>query len=147
MTKFPDNMWFVDGLNTFNLPNDAGSLGRDINAAGGADLVVIDSLNRAAPGIDENASQDMGRVILGAAALQAATGGSVLLVHHTGKETIRGLRGHSSLHAALDSVIEVEREGKRFRWSVVKSRDGEEGISHAFGLMVVELDRTTREAR
>lgn len=141
-TEFPNNVRFVDGRHTFNLPLDAGTLGYEINAAGGADLVVIDSLNRAAPGIDENASHDMGRVILSAVALQAATGGSVLLVHHTGKEVIRGLRGHSSLLAALDSVIEVEREGTFFRWTVVKSRDGKDGISHAFDLVVIELDQT-----
>jgi hypothetical protein len=85
-------------------------------------VVLIDTLNRAAPTVDENSSKDMGQIIQGAKDLQTAIGGLVVLVHHTGKDSTKGMRGHSSLHAALDAAIEVERDAKGTRsWSAFGS--------------------------
>lgn len=99
-------------------------------------VVFIDTLNRAAPTADENSSREMGQILQGAKALQAGTGGLVVLVHHTGKDATKGLRGHSSLHAALDAAIEVERDAKGIRtWSVAKAKDGEDGKRVAFKLV------------
>ena len=105
--------------------------------AGG--IVCLDTLNRAAPGIDENDSSEMGLLIDAAKAMQAEIGGLVVLVHHAGKDATKGLRGHSSLHAALDAVLEVTRTGERREWNLAKSKDGEDGKAHAFRLDVVEL--------
>ncbi|MCU0925488.1 MAG: helicase RepA family protein [Hydrogenophaga sp.] len=102
-------------------------------------VVIIDTLNRAAPGMDENSSVDMGQAVAAAKAVQAAIGGMVLLVHHTGKDATKGMRGHSSLHAALDAAIEVRREGDGREWSVAKSKDGADGLGHQFKLDVVDL--------
>lgn len=102
-------------------------------------VVIIDTLNRATPGADENSSVDTGHAIAAAKAIQAAIGGMVLLVHHTGKDASKGLRGHSSLHAALDAAIEVSRAGDSREWSVAKSKDGADGLGHQFRLEVVEL--------
>lgn len=102
-------------------------------------VVIIDTLNRAAPGRDENSSVDMGLIISGAKALQARVGGLVVFVHHSGKDTSKGLRGHSSLHAALDAVIEVRREKNGRSWSIAKSKDGADGEDHNFRLEVVTL--------
>lgn len=99
-------------------------------------VVIIDTLNRAAPMADENSSKDMGLILEGAKTLQATTGGLVVVVHHTGKDASKGLRGHSSLHAALDTAIEVERSAAGNRtWSVAKSKDGEDGGQVAFKLV------------
>lgn len=106
-------------------------------ASGG--IVVIDTLNRAAPGMDENSSAEMGRVIAAAKVIQQAVGGLVLLVHHTGKDASKGLRGHSSLHAALDAAIEVSRSGDVREWSVAKAKDGQDGKIHPFKLEVVTM--------
>lgn len=119
---------------------DVQDLAESIAAAGAAGGVVcIDTLNRAAPGADENSSQDMGLIIEAAKALQMALGGLVLLVHHTGKDAGKGLRGHSSLFAALDAAIEVSRDGDSRAWAVAKSKDGQDGNAHPFRLEVVEL--------
>jgi hypothetical protein len=119
---------------------DVADLAAAIRAAGGAGgIVVVDTLNRAAPGADENDSKDMGRVIAAAKALQSALGGLVLLVHHSGKDETRGLRGHSSLHAALDAALEVSRKADRREWRLAKSKDGADGDAHPFRLDVVEL--------
>lgn len=119
---------------------DVAELAEAIRAAGGAGgIVAIDTLNRASPGADENDSRDMGRIIEGAKVLQAALGGLVLLVHHSGKDAAKGLRGHSSLLAALDAAVEVTRDGDRREWRASKSKDGPDGEAHPFRLDVVEL--------
>jgi len=102
-------------------------------------VVIIDTLNRAAPGLDENSSQDMGRILAGMKRLQEITGGLVIVVHHTGKDASKGLRGHSSLHAALDGAIEVERSAAGRYWSAAKVKDGEDGKQVAFQLHRVVL--------
>ena len=102
-------------------------------------VVVLDTLNRAAPTADENSSRDMGEILEAAKRLQAFTGGLVMLVHHTGKDSSRGLRGHSSLFAAMDAAIEVSRDGDRREWKVAKSKDGMDGEAHPFKLSVEVL--------
>lgn len=102
-------------------------------------VVVIDTLNAAAPGADENSCADMGVIIESAKRIQVAVGGLVILVHHTGKNAGKGLRGHSSLFAALDAAIEVRRDGDLRIWSVAKSKDGADGQEHSFRLAVVRL--------
>lgn len=95
-------------------------------------VIIIDTLNRAAPTADENSSKDMGEIIDGAKRLQVATDSLVILVHHTGKDRSRGLRGHSSLHAALDAAIEVIHEPPNRAFSVVKAKDGAMGQPFPF---------------
>lgn len=99
-------------------------------------VIIIDTLNRAAPTADENSSEDMGQILEGAKTLQIQTGSLVLIVHHTGKDTSRGARGHSSFFAALDAAIEVKRESASHQrsWSVTKSKDSDDGIQHFFDL-------------
>ena len=96
-------------------------------------VIVIDTLNQASPTADENASKDMGVILSHLKLLQEVTNGLVLIVHHTGKNTAAGLRGHSSLKAALDTNIEVTGGDKR-SWTLEKSKDGEDGKSFAFRL-------------
>ena len=102
-------------------------------------VVFLDTLNRAAPTADENSSKDMGEILTAAKTLQALTGGLVALVHHTGKNVAAGLRGHSSLFAAMDAAVEVSRDGDRREWKVAKSKDGQDGDAHPFKLQVETL--------
>lgn len=102
-------------------------------------LVIIDTLNRASPGSDENACADMNGIIAGATMLQMTSEAAVLLVHHPGKDVTRRLRGHSSLFAALDTVIELDEDGDVVRWQLIKSKDSEYGQGHAFKLRPIEF--------
>ncbi len=104
-------------------------------------VVIIDTLNRATPGMDENSSADMGLAVEAAKQIQLAIAGLVVLVHHTGKDATKGMRGHSSLFAALDAAIEVKRNGDVREWCVAKAKDGEDGKSNPFSLDVVELHK------
>lgn len=137
----PDSMAVVVQPFKLTCPADIADLVAAISAVGwvsGA-VVVLDTLNRAAPTSDENASKDMGEILEGAKALQASLGGLVVVVHHTGKDATKGLRGHSSMFAALDACVEVTRDGERRAWSVAKSKDGQDGDRHSFTLDVVDL--------
>ncbi len=131
---------FVDQPLNLLSPKDLKDLGMSIKARGSTDgVVIIDTLNRAAPGMDENSSVDMGHAIHAAKLIQQGLGGLVLLVHHSGKDAAKGMRGHSSLYAALDAAIEVKRSGPDRVWSLAKAKDGEDGRSHAFILDVINL--------
>lgn len=142
--EVPDAFAMV--LEPFNLtePSDVEALAASITDAKGTDgLIVVDTLAQASPGIDENSSADMGRVIEGLQALQRLTGGMVLGVHHMGKDASRGARGHSSLYAACDTVISVSLDGERRTLSTNnrhggKSKDAEP-VTHDFTLRRVIL--------
>ena len=121
--------------------DNALQLGKLVHNEGGADLIVIDTLNRASPGADENSSSAMGDIIKSAEALRILTGAMVLFVHHPGKDATRGLRGHSSLFAAMDTVIEVVQDGQNIRWRLAKSKDSDDRISHAFKLLPIEIGK------
>jgi hypothetical protein len=135
--KLPDGLQMM--LQPFKLTDtqDVHDLAAVIPAGA---VVFIDTLNRAAPTADENSSRDMGEILEAAKRLQAMTGGLVVLVHHTGKDATKGLRGHSSLFAAMDAAIEVSRDGDRREWKVTKAKDGRDGDSQAFKLQVETLD-------
>lgn len=136
----PDALRFI--TQPFDLlSDDVGELAKAIIVGGGVGgMVIIDTLNRAAPGADENSSVDMGKLIAAAKQLQSLTGGLVCLVHHTGKDTTKGLRGHSSLYAALDGAIEVTATDTRKAWSVAKSKDDVTGDAHPFKLDIVPVE-------
>jgi AAA domain/Bifunctional DNA primase/polymerase, N-terminal/Primase C terminal 2 (PriCT-2) len=118
---------------------DPVSLATEIEAAGGADLIVIDTLAVCSPGADENAAKDMGRVIEHCKQLHKATRATVLLIHHSGKDDSKGARGWSGLRAAADAEIEVSRHTDHRAAKVTKMKDGEEGAEFAFKLTPVEI--------
>lgn len=132
--KQPANFFMV--LQPFNLIDEVDALA---NVVPPGAVVVIDTLNRAAPISDENSSKDMGAILEGAKRLQALTDGLVVVVHHTGKDATKGLRGHSSLFAALDAAIEVSRDEEYREWRVAKSKDGADGATHPFRLELKSL--------
>lgn len=120
--------------------DDLAQLAEAVTASGCAGgLLVIDTLNRAASGADENTSKDMGEIIDATKMLQSQLGGTVLLIHHSGKDQTKGLRGHSSLHAALDAAIEVTRINDRREWNIAKSKDDGDSAAFPFRLEVVDI--------
>ena len=130
---------FVDTFSLMN-SNDITRLVAEINLQGqSSGLLVIDTLNQASPGADENNSKDMGLIIQNAQRLAREVNSHVMLVHHTGKDASKGLRGHSSLIAALDVAIEVKREGSRRSWSISKSKDDTDTGQYHFELNQIVL--------
>ena len=136
----PLSIRFVAAPLNLQKAQDIVDLAAAINGEGlGNGVICIDTFNRASPGADENDSKDMGYMIEATKELQRLFGGLIILVHHSGKDTSKGLRGHSSLFAALDVAIEVSKNAGQFSWRVKKSKDGRDDHEGAFRLETVEL--------
>jgi hypothetical protein len=70
-------------------------------------LVIIDTVARSMIGGDENAARDMSKVVEAADMIRRAAGGCVLLIHHSGKDESRGMRGSIALEAGCDAAWEI----------------------------------------
>lgn len=99
------------------------------------ELIVLDTQARATPGANENASEDMSRLITHVDRLRDVLEATVLLVHHAGKDATKGARGHSSQLGAVDTAIEVTDRQMILR----KGRDMVSGRSLSFALTPVDL--------
>jgi hypothetical protein len=104
-------------------------------------LLVIDTVSRVLAGGNENGSDDMGALVRSLDRLRDELRCHVLAVHHSGKDQARGARGHSLLHCAVDTEIEVVRDAGTgiSLATVTKQRDGATEGQVAFRLRQVEL--------
>ncbi|HEY4215010.1 MAG TPA: bifunctional DNA primase/polymerase [Steroidobacteraceae bacterium] len=119
--------------------SDVSDLQAGITAVGGADVVVVDTLHASVAGADENSAKDMGVLLGYCRALQAATHGLVILIHHSGKDEERGARGSSAIKAAMDAEIEVTAAADYRMAQVTKMRDGDTNAAAFFNLADVAL--------
>lgn len=109
-------------------------------------LIVIDTLARAISGGDENSSMDMGRLIINADVIRQITGAHIAFVHHSGKDDLKGARGHSSLRAAVDTEIEISRPDTESPSTIkiVKQREMDMGEDMHFSLSSIVLGENRR---
>jgi hypothetical protein len=116
------------------------------------ELVAIDTFSAATPGANENASEDVSRVLARCRKVSRETGAHVALVHPTTKVGTAP-RGHSSLTGNVENAIEVIRSEQidhesvgthtimrdiREFW-VRKQKDGEDGLGRKFVLRQVQM--------
>lgn len=132
--RLPENISFV--IEPFHILKDVDRLARGIKPGA---VIFLDTLNAAASGLDENSSMDMGKILEAAKKLQRLTDGLVVLVHHGGKDISKGLRGHSSLLAALDAVIEVAGTPETRFWKTTKLKEAECNTRRGFKLKAVDI--------
>ena len=123
----------------FLLKDDALDVAKAVLAFGGADLVVVDTTAQVTPGANENSSEDMGKCLAHCKGIHRATGATVLLVHHSGKDADRGARGWSGLKGAADAELEVIRAPAGRALHNSKQKDGEDGQVWGFDLEVVPV--------
>lgn len=111
------------------------------------ELVIVDTLSRAMAGGNENAPDDMGAFVGNIDRIRAETSAHSLVVHHLGKDSGRGARGHNSLTAAADTVIEVAKDevSKSNAATVIKQRDRASGQVFAFALKPIEIGQDEDE--
>lgn len=136
--EWPDNFRLSPvGIDLYSSTNDADALIADIKAnQPDCGLVIIDTLNRAMPGGDENSGQDMGMFVKLCDSIAFALKAFVMVVHHSGKDAAKGSRGHSSLLGAISMELEVIREqGEPGTIHVSKLRDGPDGQEFGFTLV------------
>ena len=111
-------------------------------------LVIVDTLSRAISGGNENAPEDMTAFVQAVDRVRAEVGTHVASIHHSGKDTTKGARGHSSLRAAVDSEFEVVKLSDDVGIiKTAKQRDIEMSDNLGFKLEVVAVgsDRRGRE--
>ncbi len=105
-------------------------------------MVPIDTASRVMAGANENASEDMSRLVAAGDEIRSRTGAHVPFVHHSGKDSAKGARGHSSLRAAVDTEIEVTHDEAlgQHVLTVTKQRDlSSKGLCLASRFRSVEL--------
>lgn len=111
---------------------------KDARLDGG--VICIDTLAQAGGDMDENSSKDMGNMIKTFQYIQQELGGIVLVVHHTGKDDSKGMRGHSSLYASLDFALECTAHGNlSAQFKIAKSKDSESDKGYTFKMSVINL--------
>jgi hypothetical protein len=127
-------------VNFCSQAEDAEEVIREAAILGQVDLIVIDTLSRAMSGGNENDSGDMGSFVKYCDLIREKTKAHILIVHHSGKDTTRGARGHSLLRAAVDTEIELTKsEDGIVTVEIKKQRDGRTGDKFNFMLDSVEL--------
>lgn len=103
-------------------------------------LIVGDTLARLSAGANENAGQDMGRVIERFDRIRTECDAHFLLIHHSGKDVAAGARGWSGVRAAIDTEIEVTDTAAGRCAEIKKQRDlASKGERIGFRLDVVQL--------
>lgn len=104
----------------------------------GCSLVVVDTLAKCMVG-DENSGADISRVLRSASYISEELGCSVLLVHHSGKDSGKGARGWSGLKGGVDFELEVERSEELRVAKITKQKDAPDGAEFAFRLKMVDV--------
>lgn len=144
LAVIPSNINFIDNEN--DMPALVETIKQAQQRIGNVKLIVIDTLARAMGGSDENSGQDMGTLIKNADMIREITKAHICFVHHSGKDTAKGARGHSSLRAAVDTEIEISRADKNSpsNIKIVKQREIEMIEDMAFKLESIDLGMNRR---
>jgi hypothetical protein len=100
-------------------------------------VVIVDTVARTYAG-NENATEDMGKYVAAAAAIQKL-GPAVVLIHHTGKDG--RYRGNSALPGALDTIIRFDRKNGRVKVKNEKQKDDNEFPTFTLKKNVVALGK------
>lgn len=129
----------IEGAPNLLERSQAAEVAREVQLAGGYDLIIMDTWAQVTAGANENSAEDMGRALAHCREIRRATGAMVLLVHHAGKDLDRGARGWSGLKAAADVEIEIVRAEHARTAIVSKLKDGEDGAEYGFALEEVIL--------
>ena len=74
-------------------------------------LIIIDTLNWNFGNGDENSTKDMTRFTHAIREINALTGATIIIIHHSGKDISKGSRGAYSLKCALNAEIYIEGNG------------------------------------
>ena len=106
-------------------------------------LIILDTINRALCGGDENSSKDMGELIASVGRIQDSIQAAILALHHMPHDANR-MRGHGSLLGAVDSSVAVQKTETCRTATVVKANDAHEGEQVAFTLESVGLPSGTQ---
>ncbi len=133
----PIDLYAGDG-DANGLIEEANAISRERNIPVVA--IFIDTMATAQGAADEISGKDMGIVLGNVAKIQRGTGAHVCLVHHFNAAGTK-LRGHTSIYANIDQVLQVTCDpATRIRTAVLaKQKDDEDSLKFRFELMSVEV--------
>ena len=96
-------------------------------------MVCVDTLTAATPGMDQNSTEGMSRVVNALRHISRELDCVAAVIHHVGKDATRGARGSSVFNGDLDTELTVEDLGAgRFQVRQTKQRDFEKGAPLRF---------------
>ena len=105
------------------------------------DMIVIDTLATAVGDKSENETSTVNVILKGLEQLRAINDPSIVLVHHTGKDTSKGARGASAFRCSVDTEIALFKDRELITVQTTKQRDYANGAVLYFTLENVELGR------
>lgn len=127
-------------MRAVNLLEDGASVIAKAADDHGCGIVILDTLNAACSGLDENSPSEISRVVAALRAIASPTR-AMLAVHHTPRNG-QHPRGHSALEAAADLILSVipPEDGRGPRMlKVTKCRHGPAGEQWPFTIKPVRL--------
>ena len=106
-------------------------------------VVIVDTFAHAIPGAEENSSRDMGIALSSLRSIQTELGATVLVVHHTGKDSTRGARGSSALNAAIDTELSVKASRDEVLIRATKQRHSSLGMPITLKPIKVDIESSS----
>jgi hypothetical protein len=102
-------------------------------------VIVLDTLGKGAPGLDENSARDISLMFKQLRKITDVTKGLVILVHHTGKDGSKGPRGSIAIPSGTDASIRVDAIGDGSEavrsWLSEKRKDADSKSKRGFKLV------------
>lgn len=104
-------------------------------------LAIVDTLARAFGGGNENDTADMMAFVVSMGKIQEFLSCALMVLHHSGKDVAKGMRGSSSLLGAVDTELELLRFDDQMKGvlTVSKQKDGVDNERFGFEMVTVEL--------
>ena len=106
-------------------------------------LVVIDTFAYAVAGAEENSSKEMGIAIDSILRMRDSIEGTILIIHHSGKNADRGARGSSAIKSAADTEIKIAAEEKEIDFISTKQRNFDKAKTIYLKAEVVQIEKST----
>jgi archaellum biogenesis ATPase FlaH len=107
------------------------------------DLLIFDTFAMSMGNGSENEARDITKFLTNMNSVRQQFDCHVMIVHHSGKDSSRGARGHSSLRAAINTEIELKAEGVIRIASNSKQRENAKQRDVAFSLKTVVVGKDT----
>ncbi len=144
-TPLPDNFYILNVPFELTNPEILDSFIREVSELEPS-LILLDTLARCAVGLEENSSKDMGQFSGAVIRLAQTTGAHVLTIHHSAKKG--DYRGSSSLPAAVDTHLSLERSKDTVTLTVEKQREAKESTPMKFKTLdiLIGQDEDQRES-
>ncbi len=125
-THWPDTFSLSPTQTNIYTDQSVSDIEQALEMLGSVDLVIVDTLAAASPTVDENGSE-MKVVTQNLERIRRATSpdAPLLIVHHPGKDSGKGMRGHSSLFGYVSGSILITKENNTHKVTPKKVRDGD----------------------